>query len=167
MTIDYAVVLQFSVADRAKNAAKPSCPCASRDIDAIIEAAFVNHGGRWAQGLIDSLGRKNFADRKRMEEIEKNRKMDEMAAEIAQLRSSSQNLQNPPSVQQYVPPTSQQYVPLLGQQYSFPPQVYNDPPPHRPSPQSKRKMKQESADDSDAEPSVSMSALKKFFKKQY
>ena len=165
MTIDCATVLQFSVADRAKTVAKPSCPCASLDIDASVRDAFLNHGTRWIKELRDILGRKNFADQKRLEETEKNRKMDEMAAEITQLRSSSQNIPNPPPIQQYVSPTPQQYVPSPGQ-YSFPPHVYEDPQ-YRYSPLTKRKLPREPADDSDAEPTVSMSTLKKFFKKHH
>lgn len=172
MTIDYATVLQFSVSDRAKMVVKPSCPCASLDIDASIQASFSNHGNRWVKELRDILGRKNFGDQRRIEEIEKNKKMEEMAAEITQLRASSQTLSTFTPIQQYMPPTPQQYVSPTPQQYVSPPGQFFLPPhvsvdSQYHSPQPKRKLIRESTDDSDAEPSVSMSALKKFFKKQH
>ena len=170
MTIDCAAVLQFSVSDRSKITPRSSCACASFDMDSAVNSAFLTHGTRWISELRVELGKKNFGDMRRMEEMEKQRKFDEMSAEITKLRTSSQNPPNPLPVQQYISPTPQQYVPLSGQQYPFPPQQYAShihDDPQRQTPPSKRKMKQESADDSDAEPSVSMSALKKFFKKQH
>ena len=70
MTIDCAAVLHFSVADRAA-AIIPSCPYASRDIDAMIGTAFVNHGSRWARILCGTLIRKHYRERRRFERAHK------------------------------------------------------------------------------------------------